>query len=47
TLARECLPILAVDDENRVENLEKNLGKLIKTHGDEMAEKIAFLQYNM
>ncbi|CAG8681991.1 3778_t:CDS:2, partial [Gigaspora margarita] len=45
-LAREYLPTLTMDKENPI----KNLDKLIKTYNnndDDMAEKIAFLQYNM
>ncbi|CAG8710597.1 21805_t:CDS:2 [Gigaspora margarita] len=43
SLAREYLPTLTVDNEIPV----KNLDKLIKTYNSVMAEKIAFLQYNM
>ncbi|RIB09692.1 hypothetical protein C2G38_2044104 [Gigaspora rosea] len=46
-LAREYLPTLTVGKEDPI----KNLGKLIRTYNndddDDMAEKIAFLQYNM
>ncbi|RIB09689.1 hypothetical protein C2G38_2208082 [Gigaspora rosea] len=46
-LAREYLPTLTVDEDDPI----KNLDKLIRTYNnnefDKMAEKIAFLQYNM
>ncbi|KAF0445386.1 hypothetical protein F8M41_003225 [Gigaspora margarita] len=45
-LAREYLPTLTVDKEDPI----KNLDKLIRTYNnddDNMAKKIAFLQYNM
>ncbi|CAG8761336.1 11822_t:CDS:2 [Gigaspora margarita] len=43
SLAREYLPILTVDNEDPI----KNLDKLLKTYDGVMAEKIAFLQYNI
>ncbi|KAF0425094.1 hypothetical protein F8M41_006400 [Gigaspora margarita] len=44
-LAREYLPTLTVDEEDPI----KNLDKLVTAYNndDDMAEKIAFLQYNM
>ncbi|CAG8715957.1 3117_t:CDS:2 [Dentiscutata erythropus] len=46
-LAREYLPTLTVDKEDPVKNLDKFIKIYNNDDDEDMAEKIAFLQYNM
>ncbi|CAG8770113.1 22637_t:CDS:2, partial [Racocetra persica] len=45
-LAREYLPILAADNKNLANKLNES-NEYITTHNNKIADKIAFLKYNM